>query len=113
MKKLTTQDFIERARKIHGNFYDYSKVDYKGRDINMCIICPIHGEFWQRPNDHLNGSGCPKCKTNKIISIKKMDKKKFIEKSKKIHGDKYDYSKAEYINSKTKVIIICHIHGEF
>ena len=61
MKKLTTQDFIERARKIHGNFYDYSKVDYKGRDINICIICPIHGEFWQTPHNHINGSKCPKC----------------------------------------------------
>jgi hypothetical protein len=113
MKKLTTEKFIEKARKVHGNKYDYSKVEYKNAHTKVCIICPIHGEFWQIPNDHLNGSGCPKCKINKIISIKKMDEKKFIEKSKKIHGDKYDYSKVEYINSKTKVCIICPIHGEF
>ena len=113
MKKLTTEKFVEKARKVHGDKYDYSKVEYKNAHTKVCIICPIHGEFWQIPNDHLNGSGCQKCKINKIISIKKMDGKKFIEKARKVHGDKYDYSKVEYINSKTKVCIICPEHGEF
>ena len=113
MKKLTTEKFVEKSRKVHGNKYDYSKVEYKNAHTKVCIICPIHGEFWQIPNDHLNGSGCQKCKINKIISIKKMDEKKFVEKARKVHGDKYDYSKVEYKGSKTKVCIICHIHGEF
>lgn len=108
MKKLTTQDFIERARKIHGNFYDYSKVDYKGRDINVCIICPIHGEFWQTPHNHINGSKCPKC-----VGKYRYKTEEWIEEAKKVHGDKYDYSNVIYKGAFEKVCIICSKHGEF
>ena len=108
MKKLTTQDFIERARKIHGNFYDYSKVDYKGRDINICIICPIHGEFWQTPHNHINGSKCPKC-----VGKHRHTTEEWIEEAKKVHGDKYDYSKVIYKGAFERVCIICPKHGEF
>jgi hypothetical protein len=62
---LTTEEFIERARKLHGDKYDYSKVEYKNNKTRVCIICPEHGEFWQTPHDHLkfsrNCCGCPKC----------------------------------------------------
>ena len=108
MEKLTKKEFINKARQIHGNKYDYSKVEYKGNKIKICIVCPIHGEFWQEPRTHLNGSGCPKCKKNF-----KLTTKTWIEKARQIHGDKYDYSKVEYINNKTKICIICPIHGEF
>jgi len=109
----TTDSFIERAKKLHGDKYDYSKVDYKGKDMNVCIICPKHGEFWQTPHNHLSGAGCPKCK-NEYISKKYSDTTEtFIEKAKKVHGDKYDYSKVNYINSRTKVCIVCPEHGEF
>ena len=113
MKKLTTEKFVEKARKVHGNKYDYSKVEYKNAHTKVCITCPIHGEFWQIPNDHLNGCGCPKCKIDKITLLKKGTTNTFIEKAKKVHGDKYDYSKVNYINAKTKICIICPIHGEF
>lgn len=63
--RVTKEMFIERARKFHGDKYDYSKVVYKGDKVKVCIICPIHGEFWQLPHNHLNivrgGCGCPKC----------------------------------------------------
>jgi hypothetical protein len=63
--RVTKEKFIERARKFHGDKYDYSKVEYKGDKVKVCIICPIHGEFWQTPHNHLNiirgGCGCPKC----------------------------------------------------
>ena len=109
----TTDSFIERAKKVHGDKYDYSKVEYKGKDMNVCIICPKHGEFWQTPHNHLIGAGCPKCK-NEYISKKYSDTTEtFIEKARKVHGDKYDYSKVNYINSQTKVCIICPEHGEF
>lgn len=62
MKKLTTQEFIEKAQKIHGERYDYSKVDYKDAHSKVCIICPTHGEFWQKPNNHTNGQNCPMCR---------------------------------------------------
>ena len=103
-----TIEFIERAKKIHGDKYDYSKVCYIGSNKKVCIICPEHGEFWQYAYVHLKGSGCPRCDKSK-----KLSKEEFIEKSNKIHHNKYDYSKVEYVNNKTKVCIICPEHGEF
>jgi hypothetical protein len=107
-KKLTTENFIRRSRLIHGDLYDYSKVDYKNSATKVCIICPEHGEFYQIPNNHLQGVGCSKC--NGGI---KLDKGEFINKAKKVHGDQYDYSKVDYKNSKTPVEIFCKIHGYF
>ena len=69
MRKLTTEIFIERARGIHGDKYDYSKVEYKDNKTKVCIICPIHGEFWQNPASHLQGCGCNLC-GNKITKQK-------------------------------------------
>jgi len=107
-KKTNKNTFIEKAKKIHGDKYDYSKVEYINDKTKVCIICPEHGEFWQDPHTHLKGSGCKKCYwSNKYTT------KAFIEKSKKIHGDKYDYSKVVYNGSLDKVCIICPEHGEF
>ena len=105
----STEEFIQKAHKVHGDKYDYSKVEYDGYKTKVCIICPKHGEFWQTPNSHLNGNGCPKCKGEKQTCTTD----EFIAKAKKIHGDKYDYSKVEYVNNHTKVCIICPEHGEF
>ena len=107
--RLKTKDvFVKESIKIHGNKYDYSKVEYLGDKNKVCIICPKHGEFWQTPNNHLKGKGCPDCYGNR-----KLTKEKFIEEAKKIHCDKYDYSKVEYKNVDIKVCIICPKHGEF
>ena len=57
-KRFTKEDFIERAKKAHGDKFDYSKVEYINIETKVCIICPKHGEFWQRPNDHIRGIGC-------------------------------------------------------
>ena len=104
---IGTENFIKRAKEIHGNRYDYSKVEYLGTLKKVCIICPTHGEFWQEPHNHLKGCGCPYC-TNKFKNT--LD---FIEMAKKVHGDKYNYDECTYENAKTKVKIICPIHGEF
>lgn len=106
--KIKTKRFIEEAKQVHGDKYDYSKSEYKGCLVKICIICPIHGEFWQTPNNHLMGHGCPKCA--KTVS---MDKEEFIEKARKVHGNKYDYSKVVIKKSDDKVCIICPKHGEF
>lgn len=113
MKKLTTQEFIERASKIHNNFYDYSKVNYINARTKVIIICPIHGEFEQLPNNHLSGQICFWC-SKKLTSQKRIfSTTEFIERAKLVHGDFYDYSKVIYEHSQKKVIIICPIHGEF
>lgn len=170
-KKLTTEEFIQKAKNIHGTKYDYSMVQYCGAHTKVKIICPVHGEFEQKPNGHLCGKGCLKCSgkdtknteefireakaihgdrydysmskyksRNEPIQIgcpkhgiievipynhikgshcgkcsgkSKHTTESFIEKSRNIFGDQYDYSKVDYINKSTKVIIICPIHGEF
>lgn len=109
MKKLTTEEFIEKSKAIHDNKYDYSLVDYINSRTKIKIICPKHGEFEQKSNNHLNGGGCQKCYYESKVS----DTTAFVNKAKQIHGDKYDYSITEYIESKGKVKIICPKHGEF
>jgi len=111
--KLTTKKFIEKAIKTHSNKYDYSKVKYINSKIKVIIICKKHGEFKQSPASHLFGYGCPKCGEKTKAEKCKLTTKEFIEKAVKIHRNKYNYSKTEYINSKIKVIIICKKHGEF
>ena len=106
-KKMTTEEYIAKAREVHGNKYDYTKVTYKGWEDKVCIICPEHGEFFQRAGGHLNGKGCPKCN----VEVTNTDE--FISKAKKMFGDKYDYSKVNYVNATQKVCIICPEHGEF
>lgn len=106
---MNKQEFVTKATQIHNNFYDYSKVEYVNTDIKVCIICPKHGEFWQNPQNHLNRQKCPKC----AIEKKRGTTESFIEKAKKVHEYKYDYSKVEYVDCKTKVKIICKKHGVF
>jgi hypothetical protein len=107
-KKLTTEEFIEKSKKVHGDRYDYSLVEYKNNNTKVKIICSKHGVFEQTLKNHLN-SNCPKCSNNNI----KLTKKDFIKKSREIHGNKYDYSLVEYKNNHTKVKIICPKHGFF
>ena len=169
--KLTTEQFIVRAKSIYGKRYDYSKVDYQGIAKKVCIICHEHGEFWISPSSHLNGHGCPVCSGTQRVTVpifidrctrihngkydyssvhfnnlqdfvkincpehgefwqrakvhyrgygcpicggsKRLSNDEFIEKAKLIHEDKYDYSKVQYVNTSTKVCIICPEHGEF
>jgi hypothetical protein len=113
MKKLTTEEFIKKAQQIHGDKYDYSKVNYLNSHIKACIICLEHGEFWQLPNCHLNYKGCPMCGREHKNEWRKLTTEKFIQKAKQVHGDKYDYSQVQYINSAQKICIKCPEHGEF
>ena len=108
-----TQAFIEKARKIHGDKYDYSKVAYVTGEQAVCIICPKHGEFWQRPRVHLRGRGCRQCWIDGISTKLSSNTEEFIKKARKVHRNKYDYSKVDYKGTTTKVTIICPVHGEF
>ena len=67
MKKSNTEEFIKKAKKVHGDKYDYSKVNYIGSKIEVTIICPEHGEFWQTPANHKKGHGCPMCARDLMI----------------------------------------------
>lgn len=107
-KKLTTQDFIEKAIKIHGNNYDYSLVEYKNCYTKIKIVCQKHGIFEQSPDAHIYENGCSKCSGFHIHN-----EESFINKAIETHGNKYDYSLVVYENNKIKIKIICPIHGIF
>lgn len=109
----TTEKIIERFRLVHGDRYDYSNVEFVKTTVKVPIICAEHGIFWQEPHAHLKGQGCPKCALDRRIANKTNTAEYFISKAKEKYGDLYDYSLVEYVNNKTKVKIICPIHGEF
>ena len=113
MKKLTKEQFIEKSRKVHGGFYDYSNVNYVNSSIKVKIICPQHGEFTQTPHNHLYGYKCIKCGLQASSQKARKSLDDFISQANAIHNNKYDYSKSIYINNRTKVKIICPTHGEF
>lgn len=113
MSKKTTEEFIADARKVHGGKYDYSKSIYKTSKEKVVITCKIHGDFKMTPNDHLKGCGCPACKTERLADLKRLTKEVFVERARCVHKDKYDYSLVNYVNSATKIAIICPIHGVF
>ena len=106
-KKLTTEDFIKKAKLVHVDKYDYSLVEYVNNHTKVKIVCSVHGIFEQDLDHHLRGHGCSKCvgrnKTNE----------EFINQAKIIHGDKYGYSLVDYVDSHTKINIVCKTHGIF
>ena len=111
--KYTTEEFIEKAKEKHEDYYDYSKVNYIDASTPVTIICPEHGEFQQRPVKHLQGHGCEKCNRRKSALKQSLTTEDFIQKAKLVHGDKYDYSKTNYSTTHQKVVITCPIHGDF
>ena len=112
-QKKSIKQFVEDARKKHGDKYDYSKAEYKNAITKVCIICPTHGEFWQKPNSHLNGCGCKKCGDEFRGNTRRFTKEQFIERSRQKWGYKYSYEKTDYVDNKTKVCITCKKHGDF
>ena len=111
-KMLTTEEFIRRARIVHGDKYDYSKVEYKGYKVDVCIICPIHGEFWQTPSNHLSGKGCRSCQYENLNSGMTTFED-FVVRANKVHNFKYKYIKKDIKNQKEYIQAICPIHGIF
>lgn len=108
MRRLTTENFIEKAKLKHGDRWIYTKVIYEKSNKKVCIICPIHGEFWQTPNQHLRGCGCPKCAGNHQYTTEE-----YIQEVDKIHNHKYIYTKTHYVDSHTKITVTCPVHGDF
>ena len=105
----TTKSFVDACNYIHGGRYIYDKTKYVKRNQKVIITCPEHGDFEQTPGNHLYGYGCALC-----AGVNKLTPEIFVAKSKKVHGDKYDYSLVTGdISSHHKVIIICPEHGAF
>jgi hypothetical protein len=108
MEKLTKEKFIEKSKLVHGDKYNYENISDYDSKTKIPIICSIHGEFYQLPHSHLSGRGCPKC-----AGKEKKDIDSVLKSFNEAHGDKYDYSMVDYVNTKTKVKIICDNHGMF
>lgn len=113
MRKLTQEQFEEKARSIHKGKYGYDRAVYNGGTSIVEIYCPIHGYFSQRAGEHLKGRGCSRCKAEKTHLIKNKGRDKFIEDAIALHGNKYGYDKVVYRTNKDEVIITCPKHGDF
>lgn len=112
-KRVTTKIFKERAKLVHGEKFDYTQTIYEHPETKVKIICQTHGIFESLPYNHLNGSGCPRCRDDKLRNDRAFTNDQFIEKAKKVHGDFYDYSAVQYVNSNTLVTMLCPDHGAF
>ena len=106
--RSNTEDFIKKAKEVHGERFDYSEVDYVTCAKPVIITCNEHGDFKQKPSEHLRSVGCSKCS-----KVSKITKEEFLSLSKGLHGDIYDYSKIDFNGVNVKIEIICHKHGSF
>lgn len=113
MKKLTQEEVIKKFIAVHGNRFDYSKALYTNAKTKVCIICKIHGEFWQTPDNHINGQGCPICGNSEIGNKLRTPQDKIIELFKVIHNNFYAYDKTVHVNFDMKICITCPVHGDF
>lgn len=111
--KTSTEYFIDKASKVHGNYYDYSKTEYENSSKKVNITCPEHGDFKQAPSSHLSGTGCPVCSRNSSIQARTRSTEDFIKDANNVHLDTYDYSLTSYVNNTTQVKILCKKHGLF
>jgi len=107
-EKYTTNEFIDKAKDIHSEKYDYSLVNYVTAKKGINIICKKHGNFVQTPYKHLCGQGCPKCADNINLTTEEFIRRAFM-----VHKNNYNYSLVDYVSAHKKVTIVCNLHGEF
>jgi very-short-patch-repair endonuclease len=113
MKKLTTKEFITKAKLVHGDKYVYDLTKYIVNSKKVTITCQTHGNFQQIPNSHLNGNGCHECGRILTDTKRLYSTSDVIEKANLVHNYRYSYDKLVYVKSKEKGIITCNIHGDF
>lgn len=108
-----TEDFIQKANKVHNQHYSYEKTNYLNNKTKVAITCPYHGSFKQTPSDHLSGKGCQKCARKLVGELNTFTTETFIENANKVHKYKYDYSSTIYTKMQNKLTVICPTHGHF
>jgi len=109
MARFTTEQWINKAKSVHGDKYDYSISKYTHSKDKISILCYIHGEFKQVAGQHLIGYGCKRCSEEG----RRTSHDDYVKKAKKAHDNKYEYVKDSYIGGTHKVKVICPTHGEF
>jgi Zn finger protein HypA/HybF involved in hydrogenase expression len=105
--------FIEQARSVHGDLYDYSEAEYKTARLKVAIRCKVHGLFRQVPYVHLKGAGCPLCGNEAIGNALRSTLDQFIQQAREKYGAKFDYKNAQYVDANTPLAICCPVHGHF
>lgn len=111
MKRLTQEEAIKKFKEVHGDRYSYEYVNFVNTKTKVVIVCSEHGRFEQRPFNHSNGEGCPEC--GKKTGRSRKTTEQFIKEAREVHGDRYDYSKVDYVAANLPVTITCKIHGDF
>lgn len=124
--KWTSELVLNKAREVHGSKFEYDLSDYKTLQSKIRVICKKHGDFFPTAKNHLFlASGCPGCFADRrgnstkgtkrpgIGGRKPWNKERFVEEATKVHGNLYDYSQVIYINTRSKVTIVCPIHGSY
>ena len=112
-RRRKPEELLKLANEVHHGKYDYTKARFVNKRERITIICPKHGEFEQSLGNHLNGQGCPKCKTEMQSELFRKSVEDFIKAAQAVHGNRYDYSLVKYKNNKTNVTVICPKHGKF
>jgi hypothetical protein len=107
-RSLTQDEFLERCRSIHGDRYDYAATVYVKLSQKITVICRDHGAFQQMAASHIHGAGCPACG-----GCLPLGTDAFIERARKLYGDRFGYAKVTYVNSETEVVVTCPRHGDF
>lgn len=112
--RKTTEQFIEDVKAVHGDKYDYSLVEYVDWKTKVKVICNLCNNIFEiSPNNHIRERGCRQCGIKRRVKASRMKLEEFIRRAKEKHGDKYDYSKVDYINNRDNVVIVCPIHADF
>lgn len=112
-QRKTTAEWVAAARRVHGDRYDYSLVDYKNNVTPVTVVCHEHGPFRQRPANHLSDRGCPVCGRKIVDDARRITQEQFVRDSVTVHGTKYDYSSTRFVDVASDVVITCPRHGEF
>ncbi|GIE35451.1 hypothetical protein Ait01nite_084960 [Actinoplanes italicus] len=111
--RLTSDLFIDRSRRVHGDRYDYSRVEYVNNRTGVTIVCGDHGPFLQVPDGHMSGAGCPRCADRERGLARRGSTDEFLAAAAEAHGDRYSYAEVRYVDSQTDVTIVCGDHGPF
>ena len=113
LNRLSTEQFIEKAKKVHGNLYDYSQVKYVNNSTKVTINCPIHGEFEQSASSHMKGVGCKTCGYIKSSISGRVGKEFILKRFAETHSNFYTYDIPDDVRTVDIIKIICPNHNEF
>ncbi len=113
MHKLTTEEFIEACKEVHGTLYSYEKTVYADSRSPVIVTCKVHGDWHPVAYSHKAGKGCQACHLVNVTDGTRKTTEQFIQDAKTVHGEKYDYSKSAYIGARKKITITCPEHGDF